>query len=87
MRDPAPAVARQPHPFAFSHPSPSTARTEAAPLAGEGQEALEGAVGAAQPREAVGQDPAREELAELLLDEAGQAVAVAPVGGLLQEGL
>jgi len=57
------------------------------PLAGEGQEALEGAVGAPQPREAVGQDPAREELAELLLDEAGQAVSVASVGGFPQEGL
>lgn len=36
---------------AFRHPSPShrsDSRTEAAPLAGEGQEALEGAVGAAQ---------------------------------------
>ncbi len=35
----------------------------------------------------MGQDPAREELAELLLDEAGQAVSVAPVGGFPQEGL
>ena len=48
---------------------------------------LEGAVGAPKPREAVGQDPAREELAELLLDEAGQAVSVASVGGFPQEGL
>jgi len=53
----------------------------------EGQEALEGAVGAPKPREAVGQDPAREELAELLLDEAGQAVSVAAVRGFSQEGL
>jgi hypothetical protein len=52
----------------------------------EGQEALEGAVGAPKPREAVGRDPAREELAELLLDEAGQAVSVAAVGGFPQEG-
>ena len=35
----------------------------------------------------MGQDPAREELAELLLDQAGQAVSVAPVGGFPQEGL
>jgi hypothetical protein len=35
----------------------------------------------------MGQDPAREELAELLLDAAGQAVFVAPVGGFPQEGL
>lgn len=40
-----------------------------------------------RPGEAVGQDPAREELAELLLDEAGQAVSVTRVGGLVQEGL
>lgn len=42
---------------------------------------------APKPREAMGQDPAREELAELLLDQAGQAVSVAPVGGFPQEGL
>jgi hypothetical protein len=35
----------------------------------------------------MGEHAAREELAELLLDEAGQAVAVAPVGGFPQEGL
>ena len=35
----------------------------------------------------MGQDPAREELAELLLDEAGQAVSVAAVGGFPEEGL
>jgi hypothetical protein len=33
----------------------------------------------------VGEHTAREELAELLLDEAGQAVSVAPVGGFPQE--
>ena len=48
---------------------------------------LERAVGAPQPREAVGEHAAREEPAELLLDEAGQAVSVAPVGGFPQEGL
>ena len=35
----------------------------------------------------MGQDPAREKLAELLRDETGQAMAVAPVGGFPQEGL
>jgi len=35
----------------------------------------------------MGEDSAGEELAELLLDEAGQAVAVASVGGFPQEGL
>ena len=34
----------------------------------------------------MGRDPAREELAELLLDEGGQAVPVAAVGGFPQEG-
>ena len=48
---------------------------------------LEGTVGAPQPREAMGEHAAGEELAELLLDEAGQAVSVAPVGGFPQEGL
>jgi hypothetical protein len=35
----------------------------------------------------MGQDPAREELAKLLLDEAGQAVAVAAVSDFPEEGL
>jgi hypothetical protein len=35
----------------------------------------------------VGEDPAREELAELLRDEAGQAASAAPVGGFSEEGL
>jgi hypothetical protein len=72
---------------ALGHPSPPAARTEAAPLAREGHEALEGAVGAPKPGEAMGEDSAREELAELLLDEAGQAMSVAPVGGFPPEGL
>jgi hypothetical protein len=72
---------------AFGHPSASTARAEAASLAREGQEALERAVGAPQPGESMGEDSAGEELAELLLDEAGQAMSVAPVGGFPQEGL
>jgi hypothetical protein len=63
------------------------APTEAASLAREGHEALEGAVGAPEPGEAMGEDSAREELAELLLDEAGQAMSVAPVGGFPQEAL
>ena len=71
---------------AFGHPSTPTTRTEAAPLAGEGQEALKGAVGAPKPREAMGQHPTREELAKLLLDEAGQAMSVAARGDFLEEG-
>jgi uncharacterized protein YaaQ len=35
----------------------------------------------------MGENSAGEELAELLLDEAGQATSVAPVGGFTQEGL
>src|SRR5712692_11477451 len=57
------------------------------PPAGEGREALEGAIGAPEPREAMGQDAAGEELTELLLDESGQAVAVAAVGDVPEEGL
>jgi hypothetical protein len=64
---------------AFGHPPAATAWAEPAPLAGEGQEALEGAVRTAKPREAMGQHATREERAELLLDEAGQAVSVAAV--------
>ena len=71
---------------AFGHPSSSTTRTEATPLTGEGQEALEGAVGAPKPREAMGQYSARKELAEFLLDEAGQTVSVAALGDFLNEG-
>ena len=35
----------------------------------------------------MGEDSAREELAELLLDEVVQAMSVAPIGGFPQEGL
>jgi hypothetical protein len=64
-----------------------TGGTEAASLAGEGHQALEGAVGTPKPREAMAQQAAREELAELLLDEARQAVPVAAVRDLPEEGL
>jgi hypothetical protein len=40
-----------------------------------------------KPREAMAQHPAREELAELLLDEARQAVSVVAVLDLPEEGL
>ena len=40
-----------------------------------------------KPREAMGQHSTRKELAKLLLDEAGQAVAVAAVGDFPEEGL
>jgi hypothetical protein len=35
----------------------------------------------------MGENSAGEELAELMLDEAGQAMSVAPAGGFPQEGL
>lgn len=57
---------------ALGHPPSPAARTEAASLAREGHEALEGAVGAPKPGEAVGQHSTRKELAKLLLDEAGK---------------
>jgi len=71
----------------LGHPPPPTAQTEASALAREGQEALEGAVGAPQPREARGQHAAREELAEFLLDESRQAALVAAIRGYPEEGL
>ena len=40
-----------------------------------------------KPREAMGQHSTRKELAKVLLDEAGQAVAVAAVRDFLEEGL
>jgi hypothetical protein len=71
---------------AFGHPPPPTARTEAASFAGEGHEALERAVGTPKPREALGQYPAAQEVAKLLLDEPWQAAAVL-VRHRPQEGL
>ena len=48
---------------------------------------LERTVRAPKPREAMAQHAAREELAELLLDEAGQAMSVAAVRDFPEEGL
>ena len=48
---------------------------------------LEGAVGAPQLREAMGQHAARDELAEFLLDESRQAALVAAIRGYPEEGL
>ena len=47
-------------------------------------EALEGAVNTPEAREAVGQQSAGEELAKLLLDEAGQAATGRLTGGFLR---
>ena len=69
------------------HPPPPTARTEASALAREGHETLERTLGTPQPREALGQHPAAEEVAELVLDEARQAAPVAAGRDFPQEGL
>jgi len=69
------------------HPPPPPARTEASALAREGHETLERTLGTPQPREALGQHPAAEEVAELVLDEARQAAPVAAGRDFPQEGL
>src|SRR5947209_2515167 len=66
---------------------PATAGTEAASLARERHEALERALLTPNPCEASAERSARQELAELALDEAGEAAAVGAVGSLAQEGL
>ena len=68
------------------HAAAATARTETASLARERHQALEGAVLAPNPCEASAERSARQELAELALDEAGKSAAVGAVGGLAQEG-
>jgi hypothetical protein len=62
--------------------APAAARgAEAAPLAGEGDEALQSARIAAEPQEAVGEDPAAKVRAQLLLDEAGHRTIALPGAG------
>jgi hypothetical protein len=60
---------------ALGHAPAAAARAEAAALAGEAHEPLEGAVPTAEPRKAVRQHAARQEVPELLLHELRQAVA------------
>ena len=69
------------------HSPPSPARAEAATLAREGHEPLERTGRTSQPREAYGEDPAAEEVTELVLDKGRQAVAVSAIRGGAQEGL
>ena len=71
----------------LGHPPTTTARTEAAALAGEGHEALERAAPAANPGDAVGQHATGQELAELPHDELGQAGAVCAIEDFPEEGL
>jgi hypothetical protein len=68
------------------HATAAAARTEPASLTRERHEALEGAALAPNACEASTERSTRQELAELALDEAGKAAAVAALGGLAQEG-
>ena len=61
------------------HAPAAAARAEAAALAREGHEPLEGAIAAAHAGEAAGEDPAAEEVTELALDEVGEPGAL-PTG-------
>jgi len=68
------------------HAAAAAARTKAASFARERHEALEGTALAPNAREASAERAARQELAELSLDEAGEPAAIAAVGDLAQEG-
>jgi hypothetical protein len=72
---------------ALGHAPAAAARTEAAPLAGKGNQPLLGTGVATQAGEAVGQDAAGEELAELLLHELRQAGTVGTVSRFAEKGL
>ena len=69
------------------HAAAAAARTKAAWFARERHEALEGTALAPNAREASAERAARQELAELSLDEAGEPAAIAAVGSLAQQGL
>jgi hypothetical protein len=60
------------------HPAPAARGTEAAALARERHEAIVAAVVAAQAQEAVSQDAAAQEGAELLLDEVRRRTLARP---------
>ena len=67
------------------HPPGSARRAKAAPLAAESDQLVVAAGAAAQAQEAVGQDPARQEGVELILDELRQ-VGTGRVIGPGEEG-
>ncbi len=71
----------------FAHAPRATTGTEAAPLAAERNERRATAAGAHDPREAVGQDAAAEEGAELAHDEARKGSAIRIGGEAREEGL
>ena len=70
---------------ALGHAPAAAARAEATPFARERDEPLEGAVAAPKAREAVCRHAARQEIAELLLHEFGQARAVGVLRGGIEE--
>ncbi|HZB77445.1 MAG TPA: hypothetical protein VE526_14530 [Solirubrobacteraceae bacterium] len=72
---------------ALGHAPAAAARAEAPPLARERHQPLERAFRAPQAREAVRQDPAGQEVAELLLHEGRQRHAVRLPPGRLEEGV
>jgi hypothetical protein len=72
---------------ALGHAPAAAARAEAPPLARKRHQPLERALRASQAREAVRQDPARQEVAELLLHEGRQRHAVRLPPGRLEEGV
>jgi hypothetical protein len=62
---------------ALGHAATATTRAESASFAREGDEPIEAAGPALKPREPTGERPAPEKVAELRLDEPGQALALA----------
>jgi len=71
----------------LGHAPAAAARADGACLAGERDEALEPAGVAPHAGEAAGEDPAAEEVAELALDEARHACAVAGRGRLREKAV
>ncbi len=69
----------------LGHPAAAAGGAESAPLAGEGDQAIQTAGVAVDPDEAVGQDAAVEEGAKLPLHEAGYRTLLLP--GPVEEGL
>jgi hypothetical protein len=61
---------------ALGHAAAFATRAKAAPLAGERHQPIQAALGAPESREPAGQQVAREELAELLLDQSRQPGAI-----------
>src|SRR5437660_12162628 len=72
---------------ALSHPATAAPWAKAAALAREGHKAIQPAGGAPKAREAAGQTAAAQEVAELLLDEPWEPVAVPQRRGVRAEGL